>query len=596
MIRLLYRIWLLILFCSASVFAQNFKTLSANYPTEPDSSEVAEYLNQFRAIKNFPPDSIIQKTGEYFTDNGYPDAKMLKKVVISDSAGYSIRAEFDYGKRLVFGRTELFAGELYKEGSITEDTLQKFAEFSEYEEFFRRLEGRLFRSAVFEETVSFVLAEFEKAGYPFAAINVVSFAREDNDEGFSEARLVLLYDIEKQARIDRILIEGNTKSKSDAVIRESGIRVGSKYDKEKINRISVLLNRTGFYGAEGMPDYYYNQKGEGTLVIRIKEKNTNAFDGIIGYVPKSNDIPGYFTGFAEISLGNLFGTGRNFGFKWQKLDKTSQDLNVRYLEPWIFGIPVNLKLSFSQKKADSTYIKYGFDSEIDYLFSSDITLSALFSTYNIIAGTRVIPRFTVYNSSLFSSGVKITYDTRDSRLVPRKGLLFSNSYELAVKKITGPEEYLLKDDPRKISHHKMKFDLEFYQRIFSNQIAVLKLRWREIQGDETQPDDLFLLGGTNSLRGYREEQFQGNRLIYSNLEYRFLMDENSYAFLFFDAGHFLRKEIKKEAVPELKGLKTGYGLGLGIGTGLGLLNVSYALGEGDGISKGKIHFGIQSGF
>jgi hypothetical protein len=36
----------------------------------------------------------------------------------------------------------------------------------------------------------------------------------------------------------------------------------------------------------------------------------------------------------------------------------------------------------------------------------------------------------------------------------------------------------------------------------------------------------------------------------------------------------------------------GFGLGLNLETALGVLRVSYALGEGDTFSDGKIHFGV----
>jgi outer membrane protein insertion porin family len=40
----------------------------------------------------------------------------------------------------------------------------------------------------------------------------------------------------------------------------------------------------------------------------------------------------------------------------------------------------------------------------------------------------------------------------------------------------------------------------------------------------------------------------------------------------------------------------GYGAGLSIETGIGVLGVSYALGQGDAFSDGKIHFGILNEF
>ena len=79
------------------------------------------------------------------------------------------------------------------------------------------------------------------------------------------------------------------------------------------------------------------------MLINVKEKNTNNFDGIIGYIPpRTEDEKGYVTGLVNVTLRNIFGTGRAAAVRWQKLDRNSQELELKYLEPWLFGYPFNL--------------------------------------------------------------------------------------------------------------------------------------------------------------------------------------------------------------------------------------------------------------
>ena len=108
--------------------------------------------------------------------------------------------------------------------------------------------------------------------------------------------------------------------------------------------------------------------------------------------------------------------------------------------------------------------------------------------------------------------------------------------------------------------------------------------------------DLYYLGGTNTLRGYREKQFQGNRLAWSNLEYRYLLTRRSFAFVFFDSGYFLRSEDLSRGIQKVSDVKLGYGIGINLETGLGVLGVSFALAKGDSFSDGKIHFGLLNEF
>jgi outer membrane protein insertion porin family len=104
------------------------------------------------------------------------------------------------------------------------------------------------------------------------------------------------------------------------------------------------------------------------------------------------------------------------------------------------------------------------------------------------------------------------------------------------------------------------------------------------------------LGGTNSLRGYREDQFLGNRIYWSNLEYRFFLSRRTFAFLFFDTGYFLRSADEERNIIEQEEFKIGYGLGINLETAIGVLGVSFALARGDSFSEGLIHFGIINEF
>jgi len=127
-------------------------------------------------------------------------------------------------------------------------------------------------------------------------------------------------------------------------------------------------------------------------------------------------------------------------------------------------------------------------------------------------------------------------------------------------------------------------------------VLALEINGKELRGPSFEESDLFRLGGTNSLRGYREDQFLGNRIFWTNLEYRFFLSRRTFAFLFFDTGYYLRNEDKERSVQKMEEFKTGYGLGLNLETAIGVLSVSFALAQGDSFSDGKIHFGIVNEF
>ncbi|MFA5806427.1 MAG: BamA/TamA family outer membrane protein, partial [Melioribacteraceae bacterium] len=342
---------------------------------------------------------------------------------------------------------------------------------------------------------------------------------------------------------------------------------------------------------------YFNSKQEGVLKISIKEKQTNFFDGILGYVPAANDKEsGYLTGFVNVNLRNLFGTGRAASLRWQQENRSSQELELRYLEPWLFDFPFNIEGRLFQRKQDSTYIQRDLEARLEYLATDEISASILISTQSTIPSELSSTNFTVFNSSSFTSGFNFKIDTRDDFYAPTKGIYFNNTYKYTSKKINGPSGFITPDTKIEITLQRLEFDFNIFRQVFQKQVAAFGIHGRELRGDNVELSDLYFLGGTNSLRGYREKQFQGNRILWSNLEYRLLLSRRSFAFLFFDSGYFLRNGDKQKNIPESSSFKIGYGFGLNIETGLGVLGVSFALAKGDSFGEGKIHFGIVNEF
>ena len=118
----------------------------------------------------------------------------------------------------------------------------------------------------------------------------------------------------------------------------------------------------------------------------------------------------------------------------------------------------------------------------------------------------------------------------------------------------------------------------------------------ELRGAFFEDSDLWRLGGTRSVRGYREDQFLGSLTAWANLEYRLLITRRSYVFLFFDSGYYFREAEPERGIVGAEDYIYGYGVGLTVETGIGLLGVSFALAQEETFSEGKFHFGILNEF
>ncbi|MEE9449009.1 MAG: POTRA domain-containing protein, partial [Ignavibacteriaceae bacterium] len=278
---------------------------------------------------------------------------------------------------------------------------------AEINSIFSYLEGEVFDKFEIESNINELLARLENNGFPFASFTISSVHLYDdttNNEHFAD--LYLLLEKGDQSSIDRIEIEGSTSTKDYVIIRELRIESGEGYSQEKVDDLPKRLNKLRFFEPVPAPTFYIDSKNNGVLLINVKEKNTNNFDGIVGYIPPStDDEKGYVTGLVNVTLRNIFGTGRAAAVRWQKLDRNSQELELKYLEPWLFSYPFNLNAELFQRIQDSTYVKRKIGGSLEYLATEDISVAGLVASEEVIPTEREEPVFTVYNSSALTTGL-----------------------------------------------------------------------------------------------------------------------------------------------------------------------------------------------
>lgn len=584
MTRLLFSLFCLVLL--TQIKAQVIEDINITGNKKFSEKKYLEWIDISEGAKYFPgiEDSIFARISNNLRQNYYFHFTIDKPVLVytTDSLSLNISIFLDESSPTFLSKF-IITGMEKADSTLILDRI----------EFLRE---QPFDPVLLNFELDEIIAIYEEKGFPFARFSVNNILFNKGESAY-DADIYISFSKEKLSTIDKIVIEGNDKTNSDVIIRELRIHNGEVYNQEKIDEIPAVLNRLRFFQPVASPQFYFDNSGNGILKIGVSEKETNNFDGIVGYVPAGNDKQdGFFTGYINVSLRNLFGTGRALGILWEKKERLSQELRLRYLEPWVFSFPMNISGELYQRKQDTTYINQKYSMEFEYLANEIITAGFNLSTESTIPTDNESTRFTVYNSSSLTTGFSFKLDTSDDFYAPRRGVVFINSYSYSRKKINGPEEFINPDTKTNLNLQRIEVNFYYFLELFRRQVIALKLQGRELKGDFFEVSDLYPLGGTNSLRGYRERQFLGNRTFWSNLEYRYLLTSRTYAFLFFDTGYFLRNEDLERAILRQSDFKTGFGFGLNLETGLGVLGVSYALGEGDSFSTGKLHFGIINEF
>lgn len=455
-------------------------------------------------------------------------------------------------------------------------------------------EGVILNSSLLENDIELLLQRYENAGHPFAKVSLDSVVVFEHD-GVKKLGIFLRIDEGELISINEIKIEGNKETNENVILRELRFQPGEIYNREKVNGMKQKLQRLNFFSSVSDPELYLTKKGGG-LLIKVQEGNTNSFDGILGYVPSSGtNERGFFTGFVNVLMRNLFGTGRRLGVRWQKENTSTQELELRYMEPWLLSFPVNLNVGFLQRQQDSSYVRRAFELKTDILVSDRFSIAVVFGQERVIpSSTR--SSFIVFDAKTTSAGLEIHYDTRDDIYNSTSGINYRTDYQLGEKTISSSSSTNVLPGAQSFTVRKYTVDLEAFFQPLQHQVIGIALHGKDLRSDKIEDGDMFRLGGTNSLRGYRENQFVGSRVVWSNLEYRFLLARRSSVYGFFDTGYFFRPADEQRKIPELQAFKTGYGIGFRVDTALGMVGVSYALGQGDTFNTGKIHFGIINQF
>jgi outer membrane protein assembly factor BamA len=243
---------------------------------------------------------------------------------------------------------------------------------------------------------------------------------------------------------------------------------------------------------------------------------------------------------------------------------------------------------------DTTYIEW------EYSLNAEIPLNETLTGLARIYSRQVFPdslasavqRLPQTNS--FHTELGIQWDTRDDFYNPRSGLLFNLQYDYGTQRNVGPS-YLLEQDSliEKIKVTEVKGQFAFFLTTFTRQVLTLHLHGVLIgqQGQKVRPPDMFWFGGATTLRGYREDQFYGDKVGWANIEYRFLLAPLARLFFFIDLGYYERElpDIKDEFL-------SGYGLGISFPGPLGILQVDFGMARGLSLSEGKLHFRLINDF
>ena len=385
-------------------------------------------------------------------------------------------------------------------------------------------------------------------------------------------------------KIDNVVINGYKDFPKSYLRYYLRIKNNSLFSKEKLDNLSKLINTLPFVSETKPPEVLFTN--DSTIVyLYLKKKISNKFDGLIGFTSKENGKGISFNGYLDLSLHNVFDGGESFSIYWKNNGNERQIFNLNTTIPFIFNSRFSPQVELNIYKQDSTFINTKTKFSIPYALNEKHALGVSVQTENSsnLLTNNISNDIGNYNTAFY--GINYNFS------ISNKHMLFPTKFNLFSEVLFGQRKVENNNNTNQsIVYFKTNYlwSLNFKNHIFlQNESSMLF-------SDNILTNELFRIGGVNSIRGFNEESIFASTYSYFNIEYRFNTNNSSYFYSITDLGY-----IDSEVINQSLQI---YSLGLGYAftTKLGLLNFSYAIGKFSNlpfdITNSRFHIKIISFF
>ena len=466
------------------------------------------------------------------------------------------------------------------------------------ERFFR---NQPFRPDEFARLEERILGEAEDQGYPFATVGLDSVRVSGHDVA---GRVVLRRG--PVVVFDSLQIVGNTKTKKRFLTKYLQIFPNQAYSQQRVMAAAQLLRQLPYVRLRAEPEVRF-AKGRARVYLLLDDRPSNQFDAIVGVLPRTGTGQSGvdFTGDVTINLRNIKGGGKQFGLNWRKTDAISQVFDVQYVHPNFFGTTLEVSASFNLYRQNEAFLTLRPRLQVTYptaqtgrvgFFFEQRNSRLLYDSLTYANLTRLPDNI---DSQFNSYGLTYAWNSLDDLFFPHRGYLFNLQGAVGSKTVvknSALNDSLYRRVPLRSTQYSTAFRAERYLRAGKQGVLLLRLRGEGIFNPRLYLNDLYRLGGLNSLRGFNENFYYTNAYAVGTVEFRQFTGPDSYVFLFADQAYY-RRDLPADRTADQP---TGLGAGLSFRTAAGLFQFVYSVGRASGqpfaIGASKIHFGLTSRF
>ncbi len=445
-----------------------------------------------------------------------------------------------------------------------------------------------------------LITYFENNGYPFASVRLDSI--EISKENIT-AQLKLTKN--SKVTIDSIVINGTATISAVYMYNYLGIKPGNLYNEAQLKKVNTRIAELPFVRSTKPAQVRFTNKYN-KLILNLEKKRASQFDGILGILPDNKTGKVLFTGDVHLKLQNGLGRGELIDLNWRRLQAQTQDLKTRLIYPFIFRSPFGIDYNFKLYKKDTTFLDVNQNVGLQYLLTGGNYMKLFYTNKtSMLLSTKGLEHIVTLpvnaDISVNMYGIGLKLEKLDYRLNPRNGFTLLVNASAGTKRI----KKNLKLNPivyknLKLNSTTYSGNLEGSAFVPIKERSAIKIGVQSgfVYGETTFQNELFRIGGLKTLRGFDEESIYASAFSILTVEYRFILEQNSYLYVFADQAYYENNTITAPLL--LHDHPTGFGAGISFETKAGIFSINYALGKQFNnpidLKSGKIHFGIVNYF
>lgn len=383
--------------------------------------------------------------------------------------------------------------------------------------------------------------------------------------------------------INGFVLQGFTKVPKRFVKNLEKEFVGKTYDDVNLLKINSRLENHPFLMLEKTPQTLFT-KDSTQIYLTFQKKKANNFDGIIGF--GNNDKKKFtFTGSINLNLKNVFNSFETISLYWQRNQQSGQNFDLQTDIPYLFGSNIGTNLNINIYRQDSTFANVKFRPAWYFHLSSKQKIGAR-GNFEI---SSVLDDTYTSGQDFSKKGIGAFYEFTETSEEP----LF-----VYKTKIIGEADLLssfYQNLDKTFQQTRYFFFAERNFHLKGNHYFNVKAESAMLDSDgEITTNELFRIGGYNSLRGFNEQSLFTDFYAFGGVEYRYLVNNQA----FFDV--FGQLANVRNSILKTTSKLYSFGLGFNLLLPIGLMTFQISNGQEFNnpfkFQDTKIHWGIISKF